>query len=98
MDLSEAKWEHPGGKLIEAGPRSLTNEELVAILIGTGYKGRPAQKIAYELMGMVSSLSGIMGRRLYDMARITGLGDAKVTRIAAAYEIMSGLVKILENE
>jgi len=39
-------WTHPGGKLIEVGPSALTDEELLAILIGSGYKNRTAQDIA----------------------------------------------------
>ncbi|MDI6745042.1 MAG: hypothetical protein QMD07_06665 [Thermodesulfovibrionales bacterium] len=43
-------WTHPGGKLIERGPSALTDEELLAILIGSGYRGRTARDIAKELM------------------------------------------------
>jgi len=33
-------WRHPGGKLRERGPRSLSTEELLAVLISTGTRGK----------------------------------------------------------
>jgi len=91
-------WTHPGGKLIELGPASLTDEELLAILIGTGYKGRTAEDIAKELMDSYYSIAGLMGRKLTDLAKFKGLKDVKVVRIAAAFEIARRVVKALEKE
>lgn len=39
--LMMAKWRHPGGK---QGAASLTDRELLAILISTGIKGKLAEK------------------------------------------------------
>ena len=39
-NTKDEKWERPGGKLLELGPESLSEKELLAILIGTGYKGK----------------------------------------------------------
>jgi len=41
---------HPGGKLRELGAESLTDEELLAILISTGTKGKPAEEVAKEIL------------------------------------------------
>jgi DNA repair protein RadC len=38
-------WTHPGGKLRELGAESLTDAELLSILISTGTKGKPAEKL-----------------------------------------------------
>jgi len=40
MNSSSQKWKHPGGKLRELGPESLTDTELLAILISSGIKPR----------------------------------------------------------
>lgn len=37
------EWKHPGGKLRELGAEALTDAELLAILISTGIKGKPAE-------------------------------------------------------
>ena len=86
-NTKDEKWEHPGGKLLELGPESLSEKELLAILIGTGYKGKSALAIAEELLQKYISLYGLLGQNLGEMAKIKGLKATKLTRIAAAYEI-----------
>jgi len=91
-------WKNPGGKLIEIGPSSLTDEELLATLIGTGYKGRTAKEIAKEILDKYHSIAGLMGIKLTDLAKIKGLKDVKVVRIATAFEIARRVVRNLEKE
>jgi len=46
-DIDESiKWRHPGGKLRELGPESLTDAELLSILISSGIKGKSAETLA----------------------------------------------------
>jgi len=80
-------WQHPGGKLLELGPERCSDKELLAILIGTGHKGRSALEIADELLQRHLSLYGLMDKNLAELAEIKGLKSVKLTRIAAAYEI-----------
>lgn len=44
------EWKHPGGKLREERAQSLTEEELLAILISTGIPGKSAGEIAREVL------------------------------------------------
>ena len=87
MNSSSQKWRHPGGKLRELGPESLTDTELLAILISSGIKGKPAEEIAEEILANFGSLNGIANQPLQKFLEIKGLGDVKVIRIAAAFEI-----------
>lgn len=87
MDELNSKWHHPGGKLVEQGPMSLTDEELLAVLIGSGYKGRSAQAIARELMDCYYSLAGLLGKTSSDISQIKGLKNGKTARISAAFEM-----------
>jgi len=80
-------WTHPGGKLIELGPQSLNQDELFAILISTGYKGKTAQGIAKELLDNYFGIYGIWGRTFEELSQIKGLKSGKIKRIAAPYEI-----------
>jgi len=41
-------WTHPGGKLRELGAESLTDAELLSILISTGARGKTAEDIAKD--------------------------------------------------
>ena len=87
------KWRHPGGKLRELGANSLTEEELLAILIATGIPGKSAQDIAAEVLEEYGSLSALAGTPLEALLTFKGLSDVKIIRIAAALEIARRLVE-----
>lgn len=90
----DSLWKHPGGKLIELGACALNQDELFTILIGTGYKGRPARDIAKELLDNYFSVYGLLRKTRSDLSKIKGLKDGKINRIAAVFEI----AKRLANE
>lgn len=81
------RWLHPGGKLRELGPARLSESELLAILIGTGVKGRSALQIAEDVINEFGSLAFLSNRPLHELLRIKGLSEVKIIRIAAAFEI-----------
>jgi len=80
-------WKHPGGKLRELGADSLTDTELLAILISTGIKGKSALKIADDIIEKFGSIEGLANQPLEKLLEIKGLSDVKIIRIAAAYEL-----------
>ena len=87
------KWHHPGGKLREQGADTLSDAELLAILISTGVKGKPAEKISEEIIERYGSFFGMANQPLKDFLEFKGLGDTKIIRIAAAFEIGRRLAK-----
>ncbi|MDZ7400958.1 MAG: hypothetical protein ONB37_12420 [candidate division KSB1 bacterium] len=88
-------WRHPGGKLRELGPASLTEAELLAILISTGIKGKSAQQIAEEILEKYGSFYGMANQPLEKFLEFKGLSDVKIIRIAAAFEIARRLARDL---
>jgi len=46
MNNKSQGWQHPGGKLRELGAETLTDANLVSILIAPGIPGKPAEEIA----------------------------------------------------
>lgn len=91
-------WQHPGGKLRRLGPASLSDSELLAVIIGSGISGRPAQEIANEIITRYHSLPGLMGKTISDLMAIKGLKEVKATQIAAIFEVVRRIVKALERE
>jgi len=87
------KWSHPGGKLRELGAEALSGAEILAILISSGIKGKPAEKIAEEVVERFGSLSKMANVPLERFLEIKGLSDVKIIRIAAAFEIARRLSK-----
>jgi DNA repair protein RadC len=91
-------WTHPGGKLRELGAESLTDTELLAILVSTGTKGKSAEDIAKEILDKFSSFKGMANQPLEKFLDIKGLGDVKIIRIAAAFEIARRIVNQVLKE
>jgi len=98
-DSSEIhQWRHPGGKLRELGAESLSDAELLSILISAGIKGRPAEKIAKEILEKFGSFKGMANQPLEKFLEIKGLADVKIIRIAAALEIAKRCVDTIISE
>ena len=91
-------WTHPGGKLRELGAESLTDAELLAILISTGTKGKTAEEVAKDILNKFGSVKGMANQPLEKFLEIKGLGDVKIIRIAAAVEIARRIVNQVLKE
>jgi DNA repair protein RadC len=96
--LSQKVWYHPGGKLREVGPESLANAELLAILISSGVKDKPAGEVADEILARFGSFKGMANQPLTKLMEIKGLGEVKAIRIAAAFEIARRIVNEVLKE
>jgi len=93
MDDEKIAWTHAGGKLRELGAASLSDVELLSILIGSGVKGKSAEAIAKEILNKFGSYQGMANQPLKKFLDIKGLGDVKIIRIAAAFEIARRIVE-----
>lgn len=91
-------WQHPGGKLREMGAEALTDAELLSILIAPGIPGRPAERIAEEILQRFGGFKGMANQPLEKLLDIKGLGDTKIIRIAAAFEIARRVVNEVLDE
>ncbi len=81
------KDQRPREKLLKYGPESLLDKELLAILIGHGLKGKSAIEMAEELLTEYKDLKGLAGKRLDGFMKIKGIKEAKIIKIATAFEI-----------
>ena len=98
MNSRLQRWQHPGGKLRELGAETLTDAELLSILIAPGIPGRPAEKIAEEILQRFGGFKGMANQPLEKLLDIKGLGDTKIIRIAAAFEIARRIVNEVLKE
>jgi len=97
-DTKEPKWRHPGRKLRELGPEALTDAELLSILVSTGISGKTAEDIAKEILDKFGSFKGMANQPLEKFLQFKGIGDVKIIRIAAAFEMAKRIVKeVLKN-
>ena len=77
---------------MEQGAESLSDTELLSIIIGVGVKGMPAEKIAEEIIKKFGSFRGMSDQPFDKFYRIKGIGETKIVRIAAVFEIARRIV------
>ena len=65
----------------------LGDAELLALIWGSGLKGRSATEVAHDLLAAHGGLSGLLGLGLKDWAVCRGLGTARACQLWAALEL-----------
>src|SRR5438132_3682101 len=77
--------ERPRERLQKHGAHTLSDAELLAILLGSGLRGKNAIQLARELLTEgIGSLAALDDECI---AKSAGVGPAKATRIVAAFEL-----------
>jgi len=79
------KHDKPREKLVAKGVGALKNEELLAILLGSGVQGKDVRKLAKEIISLMDE--GLGQLTLERLCTIHGLGTAKASQILAALEL-----------
>lgn|SRR3990167_1617382 len=93
MKITNApKTERPREKLIAFGANTLSDAELLAILLGTGTVGQSAIEMAQTMLNQFGSLRGILGQSKKNLCSTPGVHSAKYARIHAAHELMTRLL------
>jgi DNA repair protein RadC len=87
--------DRPRERLLVEGSETLSDVELLAILIGSGTQGKSALDIAQELFDRFGGYRGIAGRSIAELMEIQGMGEAKAAVVAAAYEIATRIVEMV---
>ena len=75
----------PREKLQERGASSLTDEELVAAIIGMGTAGRDVRAIAKQVAALIRERQKDLS--LADLMEVPGMGLAKAAQILSAFEL-----------
>src|ERR1700761_8881993 len=79
--------ERPREKLLERGAAALSDAEILAILLGTGRKGRSALDLAREALQQFGSLRQLLGADRTRFCAGPGLGLARYAQLQAAAEL-----------
>jgi DNA repair protein RadC len=88
--LGIADWpllERPRERLVEQGPASLSDAELVAVCLRSGTHGKSAVELARELIGRFGGLAGLLASDLPSLLQVRGLGAAKAAQLVAVLEL-----------
>lgn len=79
--------ERPRERLIAHGAKALSDAELIALLLGTGIKGKSAVELARDLLSGFGGLAGLLATDHAALRKVKGLGNAKLAQIAAVLEL-----------
>lgn len=79
--------DQPRERLVKHGAASLSDAELLAILIKNGAQGISALDIGRTLLRHFSSLTDIAARDIAELRTFRGMGEVKAITLAAAFEI-----------
>ncbi len=80
--------DRPREKMLSKGARSLSDAELIAILIGSGNLDETAVELARRILAAVDNQLNELGRKNIDFLKsFNGIGEAKAVTIAAALEL-----------
>lgn len=85
---SWAEDDRPREKLLHKGPASLSDAELLAILIGSGTANRTAIDLAREILALASkNLAQLSRLKLSELQQVKGVGKARAVAVSAALEL-----------
>ncbi|HEY4623354.1 MAG TPA: DNA repair protein RadC, partial [Solibacillus sp.] len=84
-DVHEA--DRPRERLLRQGAKSLSNQELIAILLGTGTKHESVLAVANRVLLTFEKLHNLKFATLEEMTEIKGIGEAKAVLLLAAIEL-----------
>ena len=79
--------DRPREKLLRNGEQSLSDSELLAILLRSGIKGQSAVDLARRILDKFKTFQNMTQTDLRDWKEFKGLGIAKIAQIKAALEI-----------
>ncbi|MBG9590134.1 RadC family protein [Cytobacillus firmus] len=90
--------ERPRERFVQNGPESLSNHELIAILLRTGTKDESVLQLANRLLTHFEGLRLLKDASLDEITAIKGIGSAKAIQVLAAVEIGRRISKLTYDD
>src|ERR1017187_61702 len=85
--LALAPEDRPRERLLARGPSSLSDAELLAILLGSGRHGQNVVEIAHDLLAHAGDLRGLAESSEAELCTLSGVAPARAAVIQAALEL-----------
>ncbi len=79
--------ERPRERFFKQGAAVLSTVELLALIMGSGTRGKSVLHLAEELLATFGSLNKLIESPIEDLCRVKGLGKAKAVQIKAALSL-----------
>jgi DNA repair protein RadC len=85
-DLS--KHDRPRERLMSRGANALADRELLAVLLGSGFRGSSALELAAQVIEHCGDLEGLGRSDPHRLLTVPGVGPAKAARVNAAFHLV----------
>ncbi|MGD9933282.1 MAG: DNA repair protein RadC [Dehalococcoidia bacterium] len=82
-----ASSDRPRERLLQHGPDTLSDADLIAIILGSGIAGQNVVEVARNLLDETGGLPGLVRVDTKALQRARGLGPARAAQVAAAIEL-----------
>lgn len=79
--------DRPRERLLKQGPDAISSSELIAIILGSGMKGKSVLQLSQELIMHFGSLERLASATIEEMCEIKGLGKVKAVQLKAAFTL-----------
>ncbi len=79
--------EKPRERLVMYGPKYLSNEELLMIILKTGTKNKSVKELAIEVLSKSKGLQNLKDISLNQLMKINGIGRVKAIELSAFIEL-----------
>ena len=79
--------DRPRERLIRQGAHSLSNQELIAILLRTGTKEESVLVLANRILSSFDKIQDLKDATIEELMTVKGVGEAKAVQILAAVEV-----------
>lgn len=89
--------ERPRERVWRRGTTAVGDDELLAMILGAGVRDRPAIDVAAELVRVAGGVAGLSRASPRELAQVSGVGAARATRVAAAFELGRRAVEVTHH-
>src|SRR5438270_5330911 len=79
--------DRPREKLLARGANALTNAELIAILLRTGYTGRNVVDVAKDLLARFKTLTALSRCSVEEISQVKGIKGVKAIELVTAFQL-----------
>ncbi len=86
------KHDRPREKMLKRGPSALSDEELAAVLLGSGVQGHDVMSVAARIVRLMDDCNG--RPRISDLVKLEGVGPAKAALVAASLEFARRRIRL----
>ncbi|MEJ7603534.1 MAG: DNA repair protein RadC [Kofleriaceae bacterium] len=89
--------ERPTERLRRRGPRTIGDDELLALVLGTSTRRRPTIDVARELVRSAGGVATLSHSTSRELSHVPGVGAARAARVVAAFELGRRAIEVLER-